>query len=80
MGLSASDILVYKHNENITCSICDNKRVLYNGEITALSPLTASLLGGVAKYVQPTPHWYVKETGQFLSEIYDETYPIEENI
>jgi len=35
--------------------------------------------GEVCKYVQPTPHWIVKETGRLLSDIY-ETYPIEENI
>jgi len=77
MGLREGDILIYKHDDTYTCSIRDNRHVTFNGEPTSLSPLTAQLLGGSAKYVQPTPHWIVKETGILLSDIYDETYPFE---
>ena len=79
MGLKESDILVYKHDETITCSIKDNRHVLYQGDVCFISPLTATLLGSNAKYVQPTPHWFVKESGKLLSDIYDETYPIADN-
>ena len=78
MGLKEADVLVYKHDENKTCYVVDNKHVSFNGEVSCLSPLTANLLGGSAKYVQPTPHWIVKESGKLLSDVYDETYPIEE--
>ena len=78
MGLKEADVLVYKHDENKTCYVVDNKHVSFNGEVSCLSPLTATLLGGSAKYVQPTPHWIVKESGKLLSDVYDETYPIEE--
>ena len=77
MGLKEGEILIYKHDETITCSVRDNRHVTFNGEVTSLSPLTAQLLGGVAKYVQPTPHWIVKETGTSLADLYDETYPID---
>ena len=79
MGLAEGDILVYKHDESITCSVKDNRHVFYNGEVCSISPLTASLLGYARKYVQPTPHWIVKESGRLLSDVYDDTYPIEEN-
>lgn len=78
MGLKEGDILVYKNDENITCSIVDQKHVLYNGQLTTLTPITTELLGK-AYSVQPTPYWHVKESGRELSDIYDETYPIEDN-
>jgi hypothetical protein len=78
MGLHKDDALVYKHDVNIKCYVYDNRHVTYNGNITSLSPLTANLLGGVAKYVQPTPHWYVGESGELLSDLYDSTYPMED--
>lgn len=79
LGLKEGDVLIYKHDENITCSVHDNKHVFYNGATYALSPLTAQLLGGAAKYVQPTPHWVVAETGRLLLDVYDEKIPFEEN-
>jgi hypothetical protein len=79
MGLKEGDILVYKHDENITCSVHDNRHIIYQGEVCSISPVTASLLGYSRKYVQPTPHWIVKTSGILLSEIYDETYPMDEN-
>lgn len=80
LGLKDGDILVYKHDTTIMCSVNDNKHVLYKGNTWSISPLTAQLLKGKAKYVQPTPHWVVKESGLLLSDIYDERYPIEENV
>lgn len=79
LGLKEGDVLIYKHDEKITCSVQDNKHVFYNGATYALSPLTAQLLGGAAKYVQPTPHWIVAETGRLLLDVYDEKIPFEEN-
>lgn len=80
MGLNEGDVLIYKHNETITCSVKDNRHVSYNGETCSISPLTASLLGGSAKYVQPTPHWIIKDSNRLLSDVYDETYPIDDSI
>lgn len=79
MGLKEGDILVYKHDENITCSVHDNRHIFYQGEVCSISPITATLLGYSRKYVQPTPHWIVKASGILLSDIYDETYPMAEN-
>lgn len=77
MGMHEGDILVFKSNENIICSIVDQKHVCYQGNITTLTPITTQLLG--KKYsVQPTPYWKIKENGRDLIDVYDETYPYKE--
>ena len=78
MGLHEGDVLVYKLNENITCSIINQKYVNYNGNPTTLTTLTTKLLGKPYS-VQPTPYWKVKNLDKDLSEIYDEIYPIDES-
>lgn len=78
MGLHEGDVLVYKNDENVTCSIMDQKHVLYKGNVTTLTPITTELLGK-AYSVQPTPYWMVRETRRCLMDIYDETYPIDES-
>ena len=77
MGMREGDILVFKQDENITCSVADKKHVLYQGKVTTLTPITTQLLGKPYS-VQPTPFWKLKEGGKDLIEIYDETYPIDE--
>ena len=77
MGLHERDVLVYKPDESITCSIVDQKHVLYKGKVTTLTPITTELLGKPYS-VQPTPYWKVQESGRDLIDIYDETYPMEE--
>lgn len=79
MGFNEGDILVFNTDESITCSIKDNKHVYYNGEIYSLSPLTSRLLNWKMKYCHPTPHWHDKKSGRPLYEIYDETFPMEED-
>lgn len=77
MGLHEGDILVYKPDESITCVVLDQKHVRYNGKETTLTPITTEILGK-SYSVQPTPFWKVKESGRDLTELYDETYPIDE--
>lgn len=77
MGLQEGDILVFKSNEDITCSIVDQKHVQYGDTVTTLTPLTTELLGKPYN-IQPTPHWKVKSLDKDLSEVYDETYPMDE--
>lgn len=79
MGLNKGDVLVSKHDESVTVSIADNRHVIYNGEACAISGLTARLIGASNKYVSPCPHWIIKETGRLLSDLYDETYPMDDN-
>lgn len=77
MGLCEGTILVYKNDTSVTCSVVDQKHVLYQGQITTLTPITTELLGKTYS-VQPTPFWIVKESGKELIDIYNETYPMEE--
>lgn len=78
MGLHEGDVLVFKPDETITCVVIDQKNVLFNGNPNTLTPITTKLLGKPYS-VQPTPYWKVKDLNKDLSEVYDETYPIEEN-
>ena len=76
MGLHRGDILKWKDDPTITVSVISEKKVLYNGEEFSLSALSAQLKGYNVKHIQPTPHWLFED--RLLSEIYDETYPVEE--
>ena len=75
MGMQKGDILVWKEDSNITISVFTERSVLYNGKEIALSALTRDLKG-YKYYVAPGSYWLYKD--RLLSEIYDETYPLEE--
>ena len=75
MGMQKGDILAWKDDPSITVSIYSDRKVLYNGEEIALSALTRDLRGA-KYYVAPTSYWTYNDRP--LSEIYDETYPMEE--
>lgn len=75
MGIPADSILTYNADKSITVKVVGDKKVEYLGEETSLTAITTKLLN--SKYgVQPTPRW--SYNGRNLSEIYDETYPIED--
>lgn len=76
MGMQKGDILVWKDNPSITVTIISDRKVSYEGEEVSISALSAKLKEYKNKYIAPTPHWLYKD--RLLSEIYDETYPIEE--
>ena len=76
MGMQKGDILVWKDDPSITVTIISDRKVSYEGEEVSLSALSAKLKGYSIKYITPVPHWLYKD--RLLSEIYDETYPIEE--
>lgn len=70
MGLHEGQVLVYKNDHTITCTVSKKNRVLYHGEEYSLSRLTHQLLG--SKYaVQPSPYW-LTEDGTSLSSLYIE--------
>ena len=75
MGMQKGDILVWKEDSNITISVFTERSVLYNGKEFALSALTRDLKG-YKYYVAPGSYWLYKD--RLLSEIYDETYPLDE--
>lgn len=76
MGFHKGDILQWKDDPSITVTVISERRVLYKGEETSISALSAQLKGYKVKHIQPTPHWLFNN--KLLSDIYDETYPFEE--
>lgn len=76
MGLHDGDILVYTEDPSKVVKIVGPKRVcLEDGEESSLTAITTKLRG--SKYpIQPTPWWTYE--GRNLSDIYNETYPFEE--
>ena len=75
MGMEKGDILFWKADPEITCTVYTERTVLYNGNEVSLSPLTRDLKG-LSYYVSPCPYWIFNDRP--LTEIYDETYPIED--
>ena len=76
MGMQKGDILMWKDDPSISVTIVTDRKVDYDGEEWSISALSAQLKGYKVKHISPTPHWLYKD--RLLSEIYDETYPIEE--
>ena len=76
MGMQKGDILTWKDDPSISVTIVTDRKVDYDGEEWSISALSAQLKGYKVKHISPTPHWLYKD--RLLSEIYDETYPIEE--
>ena len=76
MGMQKGDILVWKDDPSIIVTIISDRKIEYEGEEMSISALSATLKGYKVKHIQPTPHWLYNDRP--LSEIYDETYPIED--
>lgn len=75
MGMSKGDILTYKDNPEITITVFSDRSVLYNGNEMAISLVTKELKNS-KWYVAPGAYWLYND--RLLGDIYDETYPFEE--
>ena len=76
MGMQKGEILIWKDDPSITVTIISERKILYNGEETSLSALSAKLKGYNVKHISPGSHWLYND--KLLNDIYDETYPFEE--
>lgn len=76
MGLQKGDVLVWKDDPSKTVTIVSERKVIYDGEETSISSLSAKLKGYNVKHIAPGAHWIFND--KLLSDIYDETYPFEE--
>lgn len=76
MGLQKGDVLSWKEDAAITVTILSERKILYEGEETSLSALSAKLKGYNTKHIAPGVYWMYKD--RLLGDIYDETYPFEE--
>lgn len=75
MGMQAKDKLVWKEDPSISIEVYSARTVLFNGEEKAISAVTQQLKNS-PWYVAPGNYWLYKD--RILSDIYDETYPIED--
>lgn len=76
MGMQKGDILVWKEDPDIKVTVLSERKILYNGEETSISSLSAQLKGYKSKHIAPGAYWLYKD--KLLSDIYDETYPLDE--
>jgi len=76
MGLQQGDILLWKDDSSISVEVVSERKVLYEGEETSISALSAKLKGYNVRHISPGAHWLFND--KLLSDIYDETYPFED--
>lgn len=75
MGMKKGDVLQWKDDPSVTLSVYTERTVIFEGKEMAISAVTRDLKGS-KWYVAPGSYWLYNE--RLLSEIYDETYPIED--
>lgn len=75
MGLNIGDIIVYKNNPEITAEVYSERSVLYKGKEMTLTNVTKEIKG-TKTHLAPLPNWLFND--RLLSDIYDETYPIDD--
>ena len=76
MGLQQGDVLVWKDDPSIYVTVASERKVIFDGEETSISALSARLKGYKVRHISPGAHWTFKD--KLLSDIYDETYPFED--
>lgn len=76
MGMQKGDILIWKDDPSITVTVASARKIFYDGEEASISALSAQLKGYKSKHIAPGAHWLFND--KLLSDIYDETYPMEE--
>jgi hypothetical protein len=76
MGMQKGDVLLWKENPSISVVVDSERKVIYNGEETSISALSARLKGYNTKHIAPGKYWTFKD--RTLDDIYDETYPFED--
>ena len=75
MGMKKGDVLQWKDDPSVTLSVYTERSVIFEGKEMAISAVTRDLKGS-KWYVAPGSYWLYNE--RLLSEIYDETYPVED--
>jgi len=76
MGMQKGDRLVWKEDPSISVTIISERKVLYEGEETSISSLSAQLKNSKCKHIAPGAWWLYND--RLLNDIYDDTYPFEE--
>lgn len=78
LGLKIGDILVFKNDSDIQCSVASNKKVNFGSQKgVSLTRITTELLNRKHN-VQPTPYWIVKKSNRNLSDLYNDAFPLKD--
>lgn len=78
LGLKVGDILVFKRDSSIQCSVISNKKVNFGSQKgVSLTRITTNLLNRKHN-VQPTPYWIVKKCNRDLSDLYNDVFPLKD--
>ena len=72
--LEVGDIFTYELDQNITCSVKNQRKVEYQGEEYYLTGLTKKLMN-TDRAIRGSKYWYHK--GRNIVEIYNDTYATE---
>jgi len=76
MNIPIGAKLQYGKDDNaVEIQVCSARKVLYNGEERYLTSVSKEL-SGLNYATAPTPHWFYN--GRSLNDIYNETYPFDE--
>lgn len=76
MGIPIGSPLYYAEDEQYMAIVSSEKTVDYNGETYSLTALTRKLKK-LNHNIAPTPYW--RYNGESLADIYNDTYPFEED-
>ena len=77
MGIPVGSVITYGQELDIvSAEICSERKVRYNGEEYSLTALTREIKN-LDFNIAPTPYWYYN--GRSVADIYEETYPFEED-
>lgn len=76
MGISIGAKLIYVKDQKIYVNVISARKVIYNGKETYLTTVVKDLLN-IKRPVYPTPYWTYN--GRNLQDIYNETYPLEQD-
>ena len=74
MGLEVGDVFTYELDQNITCTVKNQRKVEYEGEEYYLTGLTKKLMN-TDRAIRGSKYWYHK--GVNIVEIYNATYATE---
>ena len=74
--MQKGDVLIWKDDPTVTVTVASARKIIYDGEETSISALSAQLKGYKSKHIAPGSHWLFND--KLLGDIYDETYPMEE--
>ncbi len=76
MGIPVGAQLYYVPDPSISVEVISGRKINYLDEIRSLTSVTTEIKG-LSRAIKPTPYWSYE--GRSLQEIYDDTYPLDDD-